>query len=96
MCSGWAQFLMPQRFARLEESITCVFSTSLDIPLPTAGTNYFAIIFKQLQAGHGRIVHGSLLELKLRPEWDASFGFAGRNIAINSNTNWESDSTGDL
>jgi hypothetical protein len=36
--SSWAQFLMRQRFVRLEKSITCVFSISLKVPIPPAGT----------------------------------------------------------
>jgi len=94
--SSWALFLSFLIFVRLDCSISSAFSVGLNLPIPPAGTNYFAIIFKLLQAGHGRIVHGFLLELKLRPEWNASFGFASRNIAVNSNANWESDSSGGL
>jgi hypothetical protein len=36
--SRWAQFLMRERFWRVEKSITYVFSISLNIPTPPAST----------------------------------------------------------
>jgi hypothetical protein len=38
--SSWAQFLLQQRFLLLDFSITCVFSTAVNIPIPPAGTIY--------------------------------------------------------
>jgi hypothetical protein len=77
--------MMLQRFVRLEESIICVFSTSLDIPIPRAGTNYSSIISELLQAGHGYSVHNPLRETRLRLRWAALFEYAGQNIAIDFN-----------
>ena len=36
--SSWAQFLVQQRFLLLDFSITCVFSTAVNIPIPSADT----------------------------------------------------------
>jgi hypothetical protein len=36
--SSWAQFLMQQRFERVEKPVTYMFSSSLNIPTPPAST----------------------------------------------------------
>jgi len=41
--SSWAQFLILERLVRLEKSISCVFSTSVNIPIPPAGTKMCAL-----------------------------------------------------
>src|SRR5580704_15446497 len=38
--SSWTQFLMSQRFLRVDDSITCVFSMNLHSPIPSAGTKF--------------------------------------------------------
>src|SRR6185369_13820402 len=39
--SSWTQFLMPERFLRVENSTTYVFSIDLHSPIPPAGTSIF-------------------------------------------------------
>jgi hypothetical protein len=41
--SSWTQFLMRERFVRLEKSISYVFSTRVNIPTPPASTNIMVI-----------------------------------------------------
>jgi hypothetical protein len=46
--SSWTQFLMSERFLRVEDSITCVFSMNLHSPIPSAGTIFKACAINRL------------------------------------------------
>jgi hypothetical protein len=42
--SSWTQFLMPERFLRVENSTTYVFSIDLHSPIPPAGTMILKVL----------------------------------------------------